>query len=106
MNSEFPWPFGISLIGESDPLLSPEVEGNDMSSESRSLLPEDEWPSEYETTDMLLRLEVNDMSSKSWRINLDEFPALTERRDAEHGSCTLCRLLRTPSKPSSQSLCM
>ena len=86
MNSEFPWPFGISLIGESDPLLSPEVEGNDM-----SLPPE---------------VEGNDILAKSWRINPEEFPALTESRDAEHGSCTLHRLLRTPSKPSSQSLRM
>ena len=38
----------------------------------------------------------------SWRINLEEFPELPERRDAKHGSFIL-RFLRTPSKPSSQS---
>ena len=74
------------------------AEGDDTSSESRSLMQilrmHDYIP--------LSELGVNDMSSKSWRINLEKFPALTERRDAEHGSC----LLRARSKPSSQSLCM
>ena len=46
----------------------------------------------------------NDMPSKSWGINLEKFPPLPERRDAEHGSFTLRRLLPTPSKPSSQIL--
>uniref|UniRef100_A0A7N2LKE1 Uncharacterized protein n=1 Tax=Quercus lobata TaxID=97700 RepID=A0A7N2LKE1_QUELO len=70
----------------------------DTSSESRSIL-EPLLPPEVEGSDMSLPSEVegNDMSAKSWRINLEDyFPALTESRDAEHGSCTLCRLLRTP----------
>ncbi|XP_050278759.1 metal tolerance protein 9-like isoform X2 [Quercus robur] len=40
----------------------------------------------------------NDMPSKSWGINLEKFPPLPERRDAEHGSFTLRRLLPTPRK--------
>ena len=42
-----------------------------------------------------------EVERKSWRINLEKFPPLPERRDAEHG---FFRLLRTPSKPSSQIL--
>ena len=100
----------VEVEGNDMLLPLPEVEGNDMLLEvegnDMSLPPEVEV--ELEGNDMSLPPEVegNDMSAKSWRINLEEFPALTESRDAEHGSCTLCRFLRTPSKPSSQSLCM
>ncbi|KAF3952472.1 hypothetical protein CMV_021975 [Castanea mollissima] len=72
---------------KSGPLLSPEVEKNDMPSKSccelEALLPPE--------------VEKNDMpSDQSWKINLGKFPPLPERRDAEHGSFTLKRLLRTP----------
>jgi hypothetical protein len=43
----------------------------------------------------------SDMSSGSWRLNLQEFPAMAESRDGEYGFFTLRRLLHTPSKPSS-----
>ena len=39
----------------------------------------------------------------SWRLNLQEFPALPERRD-EHGSIILRRFRRTTGQPSSQIL--
>ena len=53
-----------------------------------------------------LEVKKNDMPSKSWRINLEKFPPLPERRDVEHGFFTLRQFLRTPSKPSSQILTM
>ncbi|KAK4594957.1 hypothetical protein RGQ29_018622 [Quercus rubra] len=41
----------------------------------------------------LERLLPPEVERKSWRINLEKFPPLPERRDAEHG---FFRLLRTP----------
>ncbi|GMY33166.1 metal tolerance protein 9-like [Fagus crenata] len=42
----------------------------------------------------------SDMSSGSWRLNLQEFPAMAESRDGEYGFFTLRRLLHTPRKRS------
>jgi hypothetical protein len=42
---------------------------------------------------------INDMSSVSWRLNLREFPELPERKDGDHSSFILRRLIRAPSKP-------
>ena len=96
----------LFVIGDKNdmwPFLPPELwsllKGDDTSFKSRSLM----QPLRMHDYIPLSELGVNDMSSKSWRINLEKSPALTERRDAEHGSC----LLRARSKPSSQSLlCM
>ena len=55
-------------------------------------------------TEPLLPPEVerDDMSSTTWRLNVLDFPALPPRKDGDHSSFNLRRLLRTPSKPSSQ----
>ncbi|KAF3956906.1 hypothetical protein CMV_018021 [Castanea mollissima] len=55
-------------------------------------------------TEPLLPPEVerDDMSSTTWRLNVLDFPALPPRMDGDHSSFNLRRLLRTPSKPSSQ----
>ena len=55
-------------------------------------------------TEPLLPQEVerDDMSSTTWRLNVLDFPALPPRKDGDHSSFNLRRLLRTPSKPSSQ----
>ncbi|XP_050278771.1 uncharacterized protein LOC126720388 [Quercus robur] len=44
-------------------------------------------------SDPLLPPEV---SAKSWRINLEEYFPASTGRVLHSGSCTLCRLLRTP----------
>ena len=43
----------------------------------------------------------SDMSSGSWRLSVQEFPTLVERRDGgEHGFFNLSSLLHVPSKSS------
>ena len=79
---------------KSKPLLPPDVKGTveeNIESKMKPLLP--------------LEVEKNYMSSNTWKTNLQEFPALPERRDGEHSSFTLRHPLRTPSKPNSQILC-
>ena len=76
------------------PLSPPDVKGTveeNIDSKMKPLLP--------------LQMEKNDMSSNAWRTNLQEFPALPERRDGEHSSFTLRHPLCTPSKPNSQISC-
>ena len=73
----------LFFIGDKNdmwPFLPPELwsllKGDDTSSESRSLM----QPLRMHDYIPLSELGVNDMSSKSWRINLEKFPALTEKK--------------------------
>ena len=126
-NSSAPWKeeIGGNYGSKMDASLSLDVEKKDMSSsmsrrrereanfesKSKPLLPPDVKGTVEENIESkmkpLLPLEVekNYMSSNTWKTNLQEFPALPERRDGEHSSFTLRHPLRTPSKPNSQILC-
>ena len=76
------------------PLLPPDMKGTveeNIDTKMKPLLP--------------LEVEKKAMSSNAWRTNLQEFPALPEKRDGEHSSFTLRHPLCTPSKPNSQILC-
>ena len=100
---------GANSESKTEPLLQPEVENSsapckgEMERNNGSKMELLLFP----LMKPLLSLEVEkqDMSSNTWRTNLQEFPAFPERRDGEHISFTLRHPLRTPSKPNSQILC-
>uniref|UniRef100_A0A7N2LL97 Uncharacterized protein n=2 Tax=Quercus lobata TaxID=97700 RepID=A0A7N2LL97_QUELO len=94
-----------NIESKTEPLLPQDMKEGiveaDIESKMEPLLPTDvrsimEEANIESKTEPLLSSAV-EKEDMSWRINLEEFPELPERRDAEHGSIIL-RFLRTPRK--------